>query len=204
MAGTITLPTTTVVAGWVTKDLMFLVSGPPLTGPLANYWFHLIVEFSDGTTAYEDDIGQPDAYGRIYARTKDLNPLGGDLIISGLYQGQVNLDDGTINPLINGRCRYTVNNSGKNLMFRIEPQIAQVGSTTNTDAASKTQSGATVSGSAEISLGGKDLPVGGKIGGGVSKPGDQSTNSNSQSQTRNATSVTGLIVTQIPAAPAKK
>jgi hypothetical protein len=196
MAGTITLPTVTIVAGWVAKDLMFVLNSPAVTGPLASYFWHLIVEHN-GTDMYEDPLDPPDAHGRIRAAGKDLNPHGGVLILSGLYQGQFNLQDGSVNPLISGRCPYTTRIHGNLLVFKVNPVIGQAGSTAVAGGDATARSDATLgtTGTLSYAPGG----IGGSVAGTVTQPGDVRTRTDTQTTTRNITSVTGLLVEQVAA-----
>ena len=201
MGNTIVLPTITIVSGWVPKDLMFIIAGPPLTGPLARYDLHLVVLGSDGQTVYEDPLGSPDGYCRIFAPGKYLNPRGGDLIVSGLYQGSFDLSNDRVNPAINGWCRYNTNMSGRYLMFRVDPVTAQAGSdtTTNANATAVSDPGFSGTGNITIAPGG----VGGGVSGGVTQPGDVHTRTDTDAHSLNVTSVTRLEVTQIASPPAR-
>jgi hypothetical protein len=155
----------------------------------------------DGQTVYEDPIDRPDAFGRIYARAKDLNPRGGDLVVSGLYQGSFDLTNDRINPAVNGWCRYTTNTSGRVLMFRVDPVTVQPGSDSHSDANATAENDPGYSGTGNITFapGG----VGGGIGGGVTQPGDVRTHTRTDTGTQNVTSVTRLEVTQIASPPAR-
>jgi hypothetical protein len=197
MDGTVTFThPMTLVAGWVKKDLFFYIGGPTSNGPLSKYKFHMQMLNRQGETVYEDPLGDPDYKGQIIAGAKDVDPLGGTIVVTGLYQGRLNLQDGKINPFISGRCNYKKMH-GNQLAFKVDPVVIVIGTTR----VLTTQGTATSDPNTSLTQTLNYAPegLGGSTAVTVTKTGDQRSTSQQTGETRNVTSVQALEVTQVGA-----
>lgn len=195
---TLRLKTQHVIEGWVLRDLMFILESPPTTGPLAPYkTYQLAVYGSDGRQRYWDPLDRPDASGVIHARVMPLDPRGGILIVSAMYEGEIDLN--RVNPTVMGSCHYDPNVSGESLVFRIVPVTVLAGAETETRLSETSVSEPTTSethgGNIEFTI----PPV--KVGGGgettITRTGDVYMTGQRKAHTTTATSVTRLEITQI-------
>ena len=179
--------------GWVVRDLLLYVAGPPVSGPLGGYGFRVIIE-DNGKTLTDNFMGAPDELGRVAAADVQLNPKGGYLVVAGVWQGTYDRANTSITPFIYGRCHYAANTSGASLVFKVDPVIAQVSTDTSGQQSAKTTvlPGSKIAGEIQLAPAG----VGFKIGGDDTGPSTQYMNGDSQSQTVTVTSVTGLAVSQ--------